>query len=472
MNKKLLFAIAIVTAVVLFTAAEKGFAQQAQATSGAFLAQLARTLEGLRAQLSVLLAQALPPPPSRPPTYLTPPGFYRVSYELNLPGYAIASADGISPTQLLKLKFTAVGEPVDVVRVSLRLVETDLNSPFNLVNNQVTFYDEANPSVPIATAQFTAQDIAVSSTIAPGSFRIPNGGSKNMLVKGILASISAAGPLTASGDLLKIQYNDNTLGSVNNFGNGVASGKQVYPIGPEVNVRLMKSYPTFAKLPLPSNVLVTGADRILYRFKISATGGDVYLYKLTFNHSSSTPNSPSVIPSATAATYSLYAYMDPAFSIPATTFSGTGLLNAGQCYTNGNGQPVPNTTTLTGVDDIEIRMNSAQTDCLLPTAPTVYKIPSGQSHYFEFRANVSNVETGPGTESISVRLRGDSFYPLLAHPMGTAAAVDADSNDDAIWSPGSTSTPITVADVDFTNGFMVPGLPASDMSPEILTSLN
>jgi len=52
--------------------------------------------------------------------------------------------------------------------------------------------------------------------------------------------------------------------------------------------------------------------------------------------------------------------------------------------------------------------------------------------------------------------------------MDTAATIDADANDDFIWSPNDITT-ATVSASDWTNGFSVTGLPGSSMTAEVLS---
>ncbi|MEK7554511.1 MAG: hypothetical protein AAB518_00805 [Patescibacteria group bacterium] len=377
------------------------------------------------------------------------------------PGYRIVTA-GSAGVLLTRLKFSASNEDIDIRRVAFQLSDVFSNTPIDLVNQEVKLYDEANPTVVIATAQFAANsDLATSSVISSGTFRVPSNGFKVMLVKGDIAGISVNGPLASSGDLLKVDYD----GNGGNYGVGAFSGGTIIPSSADTTVqgvRIMKSYPIFTKLSIPSNILVSGSGTTLYRFTVQALGGDVRIHKLTFNISSSTQ-------SATTSKYSLYAYTDPSFSIPDTSISPTGLINVGQCYRNQNGQNVLNTVGLAGNSDIEI---ISTTGC--HSGATTFKIPTGQSRYFDFAADVANVETGVGTEFIAVRVRGDSAFPTAQQAfgaMGSVALIDMDMNDDSIWSPVSTSTIPALTDLDFTNGYQVPGLPPNDMAAEILTSL-
>ena len=111
---------------------------------------------------------------------------------------------------------------------------------------------------------------------------------------------------------------------------------------------------------------------------------------------------------------------------------------------------------------------------------TTYKVPAGSSRWFELRADVASVESGTGTEYITVRLEGDAAFPVTnpgscastGANMGTATVVDGDTNDDLIWSPNSTSTTAAYTDCDFTNGYGIVGLPSTYMLTETLTSAN
>lgn len=409
------------------------------------------------------------------------------------PGYTIVKA-GSTGVTLARLKFSATDEDVEIRRVNLQLSSTATNTPIDLVGEQVTLWDANDMSAPIGTAVFGAGgDYATSSLIASGKFTVPKGSSKTMIVKGDIATITSTGPLTASGDLLIVNYDGDANGLNNgNYGVGVGSAQNISPSSSDTSlsgVRIMKAYPTFAKLSLPSNTLMTANDHDFYRFKVTAVGGDIAIGKFTFRVSSSTGN----LASATTSKYSVYAFNDSAFSQPDTTFSSNGLLNANQCYFNddpNNGRSealgVANTVGLDGID-IAIYMDKSATSCGSGndgTATTTYKIASGETKYFRFAADVAGVETSSGNEVITVQLQGDAAYPtVIPDPfsgesnnpglaMGSLLAIDTDTNDDFIWSPISTTTNLLISDVDYTNGYLVPGLPTSNMSAETLTSTN
>lgn len=433
------------------------------------------------------------------------------------PGYGLVTS-GQTGVILALLKFTANDEDVDIQRVGFALNGVASNTPIDLVNTQLNLYDQNAPTVLLATAQFTNNgDFATSSLLATGSFRIPKGSSRNLIVKGDIAAITNNGPLVRSGDYFRVDYDGDARGTNGgNYGIGASSGQTITPTSSDVpndanvGVRIFRAYPQLASYAPSSSLLVNSSNFNLYRFSVTAVGGDVYLDKLTFNISSTTPggNNGGAGTHATTSLYSLYAFTDSAFSQADTTAPGNGtaagLINGGQCYGNSDGNFVSATTIgVAGANDIEIFPASA-----CGSGTTTYKVPAGVTRYFGFNANIASVETaGSQTDTIQVTVRGDGAFPT-AHqspklggvssyvgdmgqsgtatstvskvggsqdPVGAtpvAYGIDADANDDFIWSPGSTSTAPTVFDFDFTNGYQLSGLPANDMAVQTFISAN
>ena len=392
-------------------------------------------------------------------------------------GYTIVSA-GTTGVTLLKLKFSATTEDIDIYRIVFELGSVATNSPEDLVGKKVTLYDEAAPTVSIGEATFSTTDYATSSLIDAGKFKVPAGGSKTMLVKGDISTMSGTvGPITRSGELLIVTY-DGAANGLNggNYGKGASSGVTVD--GPAISdiapsgVRIMKAYPTLAKVDLSTSerVLQTVSGKTLYKFKVTANAGDVYLFKFNFTIGSSTLQ-------ATTTNYGLYVFTDSGYSSADTTFSSDGLLNYNK-WTNGLGaNSLSGATGQIGNVDVYV-INTTP-------ATTTYKVPSGTTRYFELRGNVSNVETGSGTEYITIQLEGDAAFPTIigtpaSNYMNTAggvlgftdAGINSDADNDFIWSPSSTSTTMSIINLDFTNGYGVVGLPTTNMLSETLTSAN
>lgn len=386
---------------------------------------------------------------------MTTGGSYTVVDD-STPGYTIVSP-GTEAT-LLKLKFTATSEDIDIRRVAFQLASNASNTAVDLVGSQVSMYDG---STLIGTATFANNgDYATSSAIAAGAFRVAQGASKTMTIKGTIAGVSAVtGPLTASGDLLIVAYDGNANGLANgNYGVGVAGGTNIAGTSSDVTpsgVRIMRAYPTFARLSMPSTTLQNSSGYTLYRFSVYANNNDIALGKLTFTVSSSSV-------SATTSAYGLYAYTDSGFSNPDTTFSSDGLINANK-YTNGLGVNADTSSDAQRPNVLDIYPDKA-------SATTTYKVPSGTTRYFALKATVGNLRTTTGSESFTVQLDGDAAFPtnaatlmLIAGTSAGTAGVDNDTNDDLIWSPISTTSSESINDLDWTNGYLVPGLPTTYM---------
>ncbi|TSC77787.1 MAG: hypothetical protein G01um101433_461 [Parcubacteria group bacterium Gr01-1014_33] len=427
-------------------------------------------------------------------------GSLSVVLDSSSPGYKVVNA-GSTNVELTRLRYTAVNEDIDVSQVALQLGTVASNTPIDLVGRKVTLWD-ATSGLQVAEAIFSqttaTADYATSSTITSGKFRVQVGVPRILIVKGDIAAITAVGPLTSSGDRLIVDYDGGNTGLTGNYGTGISSGTTISPSGADTAanpVRIFKNYPKFAYVALSSSdrslVAGTTADKRLYRFSVEAVGGEVALYKFTFGVSSST--APAGAAGATTSLFSLYSYTDSGYSSPDTTFDSEGQLNYGQCFNgrlstaagavNGTGQP------------LEIYMEKDQSAC--NTATTTYSVPAGATRYFELRATVATVEGITGSESFTVQLEGDAAFPTghieglgtntsemgkrgrptaggagtsWTNAVFTVLGVDNASNDDFIWSPISTTSTITVEDFDYTNGYLIPGLPTSNMTAETFTS--
>jgi len=408
------------------------------------------------------------------------------------PGYSIV-ASGTTGATLLRLKFIATSEDIDIYKVDLYLPGVAATSSRDdLVGQKLYLYDSANPTVLLATAQFnqSATRYASSTLIAAGAFRVPAGSNKTMLVKGDIAAINyTQGPITHSGDLLQVGYLANNGGTSGNYGKGASSGTTINDSTATAvtssGVRILKAYPTLAKDTTSTAYLATGAGFKAYRFHATANGGDVYLSKFTFEVSSSTGG---VIAGCRTGRYQVYAYTDSGYSLVDSTFNTTspGLLNDSY-FINGNGLNSPTTTEgcsgyvcrfgITNLTQGSGNNGIVEVYPYTSSATTTYKVPSGTIRYFELRMNVNGCESTTGTESLTVQLNGDATYPdqtyTMSQALGTgASALDADANDNFIWSPNSTSSTVGLYDLDYTNGYGLPGLPTTNMDSVTWTSSN
>jgi hypothetical protein len=80
--------------------------------------------------------------------------------------------------------------------------------------------------------------------------------------------------------------------------------------------------------------------------------------------------------------------------------------------------------------------------------------------YFELKASISGVTTG---SSVVTTVKGDSAYPTQltsGYNVATSSALTTAHN--FVWSGNATSTSAT-ADVDWSNGYGLPGFSASGL---------
>lgn len=198
-----------------------------------------------------------------------------------------------------------------------------------------------------------------------------------------------------------------------------------------------KSYPVFKKVDLDSNKLSNGT-RDLFKFTITATNGDVAVYGLTFDIATTT----AVI---TASTLYLYDVTNSSNELVVNTTAGTGTLTGAGTVWQVVGSDFDSTNF--PADEISVSVNQPKT--------------------FVVRGNVSGVTTGA---SISTGLAGDSahFASTAQNLLSSIATrIDADINDDFIWSDmsGATTTHSILSN-DWTNGYLVSGLSSSTSTLE------
>ncbi|MBI2637873.1 MAG: hypothetical protein HYW88_03150 [Candidatus Sungbacteria bacterium] len=289
-----------------------------------------------------------------------------------------------------------------------------------------------------------------ATTTLTGNFIIPKDGDKILTVKGDLAAIGTSLSGT-EGALVMVDFDGHD--STGTQGTGQSSGTTISHGSADTavsGVRVFKSYPTVAKVSVPTNTLSNGTIA-LYRFKVTADShGDVGLYKFTFRIATTT---------ATATVRQVYGYSDSSFSTPA--YANAGLLTS---------QSSDFPTSGTDFDVTFDPVGQAGT-------AEVIQVPAGTTRYFELRGTIAGAISG---SSVSTQLQGDAAYPTLPKYNGSATSsnlmavagatvgIDADTNDNFIWTPNATTTQ-PVGGLDFTNGYGVLGLPSTNLSAEVVS---
>ncbi len=337
-----------------------------------------------------------------------------VSTDSSSPSYSVGAA-GSTGTTVGVFKFRATNEAVNLSRLGLKLTS---GSSSDLV--QVTIWDGATQ---VGTATFTGGNSYATSTFA-SAVALPKDTDKTLTVKADLAMVGTSQP-GSQGSLIRVDFNGSD--STGTQGTGVGSGNTINATGSTsvAGVRLFKSFPTLAQDTLGSTGI---ADGRLARFKVTANAaGSIGISQFKFKVSTT---------SATVTQIALYAYNDAAYSNP---ISGQG--TSGQIGSN----------VATAINDTAF--------AITPSSNPV-QVSAGATVYFELRASVAGVTTG---SSVVTTVIGDSAYPTTnttGFNVATSSSLTAGNN--FVWSGNATSTSAT-ADIDWSNGYGLPGFSASGL---------
>ena len=200
---------------------------------------------------------------------------------------------------------------------------------------------------------------------------------------------------------------------------------------------MFRSFPTLERINITENL--ANGTRALLRFKVSADAADsINLHKFTVQIATTTANVSNV---------NIFAFTDSGFSTPVSGIRSDG------------GLAQTDVASPLGSTDIEIFAQNGS------GASTTLEVPAGTTRYFEVRGNVSGSATGA---AVTTQLQGDAAYGALSSLMTDVTMLNNDTNNDFIWSPNSTTTS-SVSTNDWTNGFGIVGLPASNLTPQTLS---
>ncbi len=366
---------------------------------------------------------------------LTSTGSVVASTDSSSPSYAIAAGSQTGVT-LGVMKLRATNEDVSLTRIGLKLTNTASSSASDLT--QVYLYKGATL---IGTASFVGGNVNATSTLS-APLTLARDTDTVITVKADIAALGTSQPGVV-GHLIAVDVD--TAGT-NTQGTGGQSGSTINATGSTAvsGVRIFKSFPTVAKGTLPSNNLSNGEQKLL-RFMVTANAnGDLGIARFALTIATTTVNVTGI---------DIFAYTDSSYSTPVTGLSSDGGMEATDLALTTSGE------WTSSASELEIDATTSG------GASTTVQVPAGSTRYFEVRGTVSNASSG---DSIQTTLLGDAAFPVLAAStfMGNFTTLNADSNDDFIWSPNSTSTAV-VADLDWTNGFGVVGLPSSGLSETI-----
>ncbi|OGG47481.1 hypothetical protein A2761_00335 [Candidatus Kaiserbacteria bacterium RIFCSPHIGHO2_01_FULL_51_33] len=374
-------------------------------------------------------------------------GTLTVALDASSPSYALV-AGGQTGVSLSVLKFISSNEEIKLNKIALQLTNTASSSAADLTT--VTVWDGGTQ---VGSAVFAGSSLFATSTLT-STVTVPKDGVKILTVKGDIADIGTSQPGT-EGHLVAVDYdNDDPTGT---SGTGSASGSTIdrtssADTGSE-GVRMFNTYPTFAKLTLPTNTLSNGTKDFL-RWSVTANQmSPVGIAKFTLTMSSTT---------AAVTTMDIFCFTDSSFATPCSGLSTDG----GFLVTDKNLQ-----TLNGGVDSTTALEFWPETSA---AASTTIQVPAAGSRYFVARGTVTGSATGA---SVSFQLEGDSTFPTVFGNTNLrfvgfasdAGAINTDAHNDFIWSPNSTTSAGLGTEEDWTNGYGVLGLPGSNMTAETLS---
>jgi hypothetical protein len=349
-----------------------------------------------------------------------------VSLASDSPGGALMSSG--TEVELAKFKFLATTtENVELDYLYLTQVITDTNSSSYKDYDQIWFEDEAGVLVPgtMTTPTSTMPKVNFADDAFVVDYTDTNG-----VVLTLKADLSSQSVNGVSDHYLGYKINANAdvvakgeatgTGSVEYISSGSApTGKTHY---------VYKGYPIFSRTNLTANL--TNGTNDLFEFTVSAVNSDIALYGFTFD-----------ITTTSATVTELYLYDKTGTERVVNTTVGTPTASVYTWQVVGSDFDATEWPS----DDITVS--------------------SGGTRTFVVRGNATGVASG---SSVSMRMGGDSAHVTANGDslMHTASEVDGDTHDDFIWSDLNVGAH-TVSTDDWTNGYLVSGLPSSSSTSQV-----
>ncbi len=371
-----------------------------------------------------------------------------VTLDPSSPAYTIAAA-GSTGVTLGVYKFHATNDAINLTKIGLNLGALNTASFASSTAADLTQVSLWANNVQIGTATFTGANRSATSTLT-SVVTVPKDGDLVITVKGNLATQGVSQP-SHPGAYLAVNIDINgATGSKNTQGTGVGSGIEVDGSGSTAvaGVRVFNTFPTIAVLAPSTTALIAQTGQQLFGFTISANStGNLALDQMVINVATSSVSTANGTTSVT--NLKVYAYTDAALSSAVAGYT-SGLLNSG-----GNALA----TLVSGGNNTV-------------TLDTILTIPAGQAYYFKVVGDVvQNAGTTGSAGSVTTKLIGDASYPdYLGQLMATTSGMISNANyHNFIWSPLSTTTTAATTNIDWTNGYQVPGLPSAGTNAWTLT---
>ncbi|MEK7463440.1 MAG: hypothetical protein AAB621_03725, partial [Patescibacteria group bacterium] len=343
------------------------------------------------------------------------------------------------------LKFTAsTDETLTLKQIALALGNTSASSSqADLVNEQVTLW---NGNAQIGTAQFGGASPRNATSTLSSTVTIPAGETINIAVKGALTSHTAV--QGTPGAFLQVVYDGDNNGLNGNYAMGASTVDGTSSDQTLAGGRIYRNVPSFAVTSASGGTFSSNADLYTFRITNPDASRDIVLKKLSF----------SIATSGTAAKFA-------SFILYGAGIAANSAVDARDLTTADTALGQANT-----FDTVEIRFDA--------TASTTEasKIAAGSSKDYALR--VTSYTAGTVTDSIDLALLADTSATscgtatagtLMCPAFRIDALLTASTSNNIIWSPFSTTTPVvtpaTENNLDWTNGYGLPGFTSNANFP-------
>ena len=373
-------------------------------------------------------------------------GQYSVALDSSSPTGKLIAANTTGNVMTV-LKFYATAEQINVTKIRLSL--NNASSTSNDLS-QVYIYDGSTllGQGTLGTGNATGKTANASSTFTLSPvLQLPANTNKLVTIKADIAPIYTTNTVATAAHQIAIDYYGSTDTS-ENVGTGASSGTSISNFSvttAQTAAYIFRSVPTLSSVALASNTLANGTID-LFKVKVAADAkGDIDVIKFTFKIATSNPTTGGPL------TLKDLTLVD-------TTTSGEATLNATTSgtyyYTDGGGI---------------VEMYLFADGATWGNSTTSRTVSAGGDRTFTLRGTIGG--TGAGA-SISTQVEGDVADPAALNAgMITLALAEADDNDDFIWSDWSSSTHTTSNGTggDWFNGYLVSGLPSSNMAAQTVS---
>jgi hypothetical protein len=370
-------------------------------------------------------------------------GQYSVELDSSSPVARLVAANTTGNTMTV-LRFLATSETINVDKLKLAL--SSASSSCNDIS-KIYVYDGstllASGVIGIGDAAGAGADARTTYTLSP-TLTLPANEEKLVTIKADIAPILTSSTIADAGHSIAIDYYLGSVSATTNGGVGASSGTSIAAYSAttsQASAIIYRSIPTVSKIDVSTTKLTNGTMDLL-KFRVAADAkGDIDLYKFTFNVATSvaTVTYPTLVDVTGGVETTLYATGTPGFL----------------------------TSWASGTTDFDVILVASPGTPNVPAGGTAIPrtVAAGSYRDFVLRATISGATTNA---TVVTQLQGDAaMQQANATYMTTAALVDGWTDDDFIWSDKSSASH-AIGTSDWTNGYLVSGLPSSNLTPQTL----